>query len=80
MDESIDILFCPDPECLRLQGSLLLECPPPSFRDVQAQGLPDQLTLGSVFFPGRTLGLCNKLGGERNGPSLGGPHDVTSCE
>lgn len=74
MDESIHILFRPDPEGLSLQGCLPLEFPPPLFIEVHAQGLPDQLALRSVFFPGPALGLLDKLGGERDRPRLGRSH------
>jgi hypothetical protein len=78
MDESVDILFRPDPNGPGLQGSFLLEFPPPVFLKVHTQGLPDQLALGSVLFLGRTLRLSDKLGGKRDGPGFGGTHRVSS--
>jgi hypothetical protein len=64
MDESIHIFLRPNPERLSLQSCLPLKLPPPLFLEVQAQGLPHQLTLGSVFFLGCTLSLSDKLGGK----------------
>jgi len=78
MDDSVHIFFGPNPEGLSLQGCLALKLPPTSFLEVEAQGLPDQLTLGSVFFPGGTLSLSEKLWRKGDGPRLGGPHNVTS--
>jgi len=49
MDQPVNILLRPNPEGLGLQGGLPLELPPSFFVEVQAQGLPDQLTLGPVF-------------------------------
>jgi hypothetical protein len=64
MDESIHIFLRPNPEGLSLQSCLPLKLPPPLFLEVQAQGLPHQLTLGSVFFLGCPLSLSDKLGGK----------------
>jgi hypothetical protein len=64
VDESIHILLRPDPEGLSLQGRLSLELSPPLLFEVEAQGLPNQLALGSVFFFGAALSLFDKLGGQ----------------
>lgn len=64
MDESIHILLRPNAESLSVQGRLSLELSPPLLFEVEAQGFPDQLTLGSGFFLGAPLSLSDKLGGQ----------------
>lgn len=78
MDQPVDIFLRPNPEGLSLQGGLPLEFPPSLLVEVQAQGLPDQLAFGPIFFLGSPLGLADKVGGEGDGPCLGGSHTVTS--
>lgn len=69
VDESIYILFRPDPEGLGLQGGLALEFPPALLLKVKTQGLSHQLTLGSVFLLRRALRLSDQRGGKRDRPS-----------
>lgn len=76
MDESIHILFRPDPEGLGLEGSFPLEFSPAPFIEVNAQGLPNQLAFGPVFFFRRPLGLSDKRGGKRDCPRPGCAHRV----
>jgi hypothetical protein len=78
MDELIHIFFRPDPERLSLQGCLSLKFSPLLALKIQAQGLPDQFALGSVFLLGCSLGLSEELRRKRNSPRLGGTHRATS--
>jgi hypothetical protein len=44
-------------EATELIGAVALQGTPPSFFDVAAQGLPEELALGSTFFLGDALRL-----------------------